>query len=42
MQLKEWNMKDMGDKRVTREKYPKPSLNFVDFIFPVTNEKHFK
>lgn len=28
--------------RVTREEYLKPSLNFVDFIFLVTNEKHFK
>lgn len=28
--------------RMTREKYPKPSLNFVDFIFLVRNEEHFK
>lgn len=41
MQLKvEWNMKDFtgGDKR----RYLKPFLNFVDFIFLVTNEEHFK
>lgn len=41
MQLKvEWNMKDFtgGDKR----RYLKPYWNFVDFIFLVTNEEHFK